>query len=58
MKKSDNRGMHRGLQRIINGEQNKIGCGRDWGRRDRENENIWGGGKKVRTMLPVTKHVL
>ena len=31
----------RGLQEIINGEQNEIGGGRDWERRDKKNENIW-----------------
>jgi hypothetical protein len=31
----------RGLQEIINGEQNEIGRGRDWERREKKNENIW-----------------
>lgn len=30
-----------GLQRIINGEQNEIGSGREWERIDKKNENIW-----------------
>jgi hypothetical protein len=30
----------RGLQETINGERNEIGGGRDWGRRDKKNENM------------------